>query len=575
MWYIQIGTMLKGEEEPIALYNKAIDLSASYGPAYYTLAIKLSAQEHYAQAIVKMEEAQRLGIFEGDNRLYDDVDYPDANSVTWIAYWQKELGNHEDGLRTLERGLDERKNNFSILFDFVEMAFEMGRYSQIMARLQMLEDETLSKFLNYDEGIQNYLRKAAQQAKRTDFLKAAIIASLEQAQKDHCDDEDIIALKMALASVFAENQEEDKAIEQIREVYELDQVSRQPSFSAQWCAGLLAELYFIKASALRTGSPQYNTCIAELREMEKREHSPFGGDISTDQSDAGLLLGLLLRQERKDEEARPFFKDRIALSLAMLEDDDLDNDADAWCLLGFALCKSGDLLNGEAAIACWATEANDEEDEGDDDDATAENGEKDDAGGSQAETGDDSTSGDIKDQSSSDNGDDKDEDKSDGAESESHEELKPGDADKKAENRTTEGRDAQDVPAPDPQYELQHTVCSFLSCEGPCNAQFEDHPKIAYICVHCFYTAFCSDCLPLLQSMPCKKCDPMHTRIPLRFSPKDLPENKIIVDGKLRDLSEWKSEIRTNWGLPDAVLKQAASNSAQLQTDLPEQVERK
>ena len=104
--------MPKGEDESIDLYKKAIDLSDSYGPAHYTLAIKLSAQTHYDQAIVEMKKAQLLGAFEGDNRQYDDDDLPDENSVTWIASWLKELGNHEDCLRTLETGLEEKNNNF-------------------------------------------------------------------------------------------------------------------------------------------------------------------------------------------------------------------------------------------------------------------------------------------------------------------------------------------------------------------------------------------------------------------------------------------------------------------------------
>ena len=426
----------------------------------------------------------------------------------------------------------------------------MGRYSQIMTRLQILDGESLSQFLNYGEGIQDYVRKAAQKAKRTDFLKAATIAALEQAQKDHCDDDDIIGLRMALTLIYAENQEEDKAIEHVREIYELDQVSRQPSFSAQWCAGMLAELYYIKACALRRGSLEYQACVAELREMEKREHSPFGGDISTDQYDAGLFLGLILCQEGKDEEAQPFFKERIALGLGLLEDDELDNDVDAWGVLGFALCKSGDLLNGEAAVACWAGEENNDEDDSDEESDSTDDDEDDDSSKLRSENGNKSGSN-ISDDQSTFEEDDEDQDDDYEAKIEANEQkgLEP-DAGTATKTSDPVSPISQTVVGSEPKYELQHTLCSFTSCQGPCNAEFEDNPKIAFLCVACYYTAFCSDCLPLLESMPYKKCDPTHTRIPIRFPPKDLPEDKIIVDNKLRDLNEWKNEIRKNWDLP-------------------------
>lgn len=87
-------------------------------------------------------------------------------------------------------------------------------------------------------------------------------------------------------------------------------------------------------------------------------------------------------------------------------------------------------------------------------------------------------------------------------------------------------------------------------CDGICNRRFPIADNI-YICRYCFNVGFCEDCMKLLKNDQIRLniCSPQHEwlYVPPRPPMISCDKSKIIIDGNLVDIEDWKNSLRQTW----------------------------
>ncbi|KAL2871688.1 NACHT and TPR domain protein [Aspergillus lucknowensis] len=90
------------------------------------------------------------------------------------------------------------------------------------------------------------------------------------------------------------------------------------------------------------------------------------------------------------------------------------------------------------------------------------------------------------------------------------------------------------------------------TCDGPCRRSTLILDELS-LCPICFDTAFCQDCVKLLEegTMAIQRCNPKHVKdflyIPARA--KDFPKGTMLVDGEVMEFEAWKNQLKREWEL--------------------------
>lgn len=260
----------------------------------------------------------------------------------------------------------------------------------------------------------------------------------------------------------------------------------------------LATYYFDRALNAGVGSNDAEKHIKKLEKLAKPRARSVNDSLAfISASGPAVTLGLWYRLNGLNEDARACFKPSIQEGLQILSDDDPDNDEEGYSYLAVVLLAAGDDKNVIAICHSLGHYADDENSEPLLDSLeNVENKTNETAG--QEEEGDEDS-----------------------------------------ESDSTDGES------------LLYPCDSLLfSCDGTCNRRFPDFDN-GYLCHYCFDVGFCEDCMKLLKDgeMRLDICSPQHEwlHIPPRPPMIRSDKSKIVIDGTLIDVEDWKNDLRQKW----------------------------
>jgi tetratricopeptide (TPR) repeat protein len=556
-------------QDAIVECRAAIELDKTLGDAYYYKAICHADDGDYLLAISDMEEACRLhGHFEDKDKTV---------GARWISYWQEYLENFDEGIKVLEDALRQYPDDRETVTQYIELATKKKGFVEVLNCLRNLGHKLPQYLLSEKaEGIQRYIRRAAQMTRRVNSLKRAYQTALTQAH----DEKETAIARRALFMILAENQEEDMAIDLFRKVYRLEDGPKQLGEWGRYI-GNLCELLFWGLHLNVEGSEPFSNHLDLLVYAEKNEHSPDSNALTYDNYIAGLFLGQLYRLQNKLEESKVYFKDRVALAMSLLEDDDVSNDWQAYDILSETMFKAGDEVNGKAARIIFLHEWRKSQT---DDTAIPSVGDvKNDAIGNKLEETMISDGGDTtrleNHKPDDDNGDAiSSRETVEVALRVKTEATSVSDADDKipVENsviskeiqlddtqvlthapQAAAGVDAGDKAANDTNVVddmSADTPWDYSCCDGPCLRDYDKTDKMIHVCMNCYDTTYCDSCFTkyvFAGILPYKKCDPTHQFVSLTGPPKDLDDTKVVVGDNIRVREEWLNSIRVAWDLDE------------------------
>jgi tetratricopeptide (TPR) repeat protein len=454
--------------------------------------------------------------------------------------------------------------------------------------------EALPDFLMSDDArdLHRLVRASAQKIRRTDFIKKAYEAAIGKARLKG-DDHTLLRVRRELATIYTENEEEDKAIKELEEVFQYEEYLGKQDWHSDEGVNELCELYFIAAYSRAEGSREYARNVAKLKRMENREHLVDVKALSPTRYHAGLFLGHLNLLQDKPDEARPYFKDRVALAINLLEDDDVSNDQQAWEILAYTLFHYGDDVNGQVALSILHVPRYDEvvidaevkdvkvpapaEDRG----VTvplANGGELEaaEAGFKETEKTNEVTKGSpapkdldggslevpetVKGTKIA-----EEDNQNHLPENETKEEkrlastddqtklLKPTENPTEGQSKAPDTTVSEDLWADNQPYQIG-------MCDGPCLRDFDGTDKGVYYCTDCYDTQICVPCFELFKKSLWlyKKCDLSHRHVfvhgparglRVRKSGKEGEKEMVLVGGEVKERGVWLDEIRGIWGL--------------------------
>lgn len=539
-------------EDALADCCAAIQLDSNFGDAYYYKAICHSYEEDYSLAISDMQAACRLhGHFEDEDKTI---------GARWISWWQETLQNFDGGIQVLEDTLRQYPDDRETVAQYIQLATKTSRFMEVLSCLRNLGNK-LPAFLLSEraEGIQRYIRRAAQMTRRVNYLKRAYQTALIGAQ-DRRDEKEMARAGKALFMIRAENQEEDTAIELVKEVYRLEDGPKQLGDWGPYIGGL-CELLFWGLHLNREDSESFSDHLNLLIYAEKNEHSPDTNALTYDNYVGGLFLGQLYRLHNRLDESKVYFKDRVALAMSLLEDGDVSNDWQAYDILSETMFKAGDEVNGKAARIVFLHEWR--KSQAVDTTAQLSGDMSSDAIGTKLDKSKASGSGDIPKPANYEKDDANTVTTLDSVTIEIPVENSVTirntqvdgtqvltNAPQAASKEPASNQTADDANVIDKI--LTDTPWDYSSCDGPCLRDYDKTDKMIHVCMNCYNTTYCDSCFNryiLPGTLPYKKCDPTHRFVPVTGPPKNLDDAKVVVGDSIRDREEWLNSIRTAWGL--------------------------
>lgn len=352
----------------------------------------------------------------------------------------------------------------------------------------------------YNESYFTYVATAARETNSLDYLVEAYSQAIYAARK---------ALKLVLASLLElwlakiYNQyvgEKKKAVRiwnKIVETFAGSKEQTEMGETKRLASIYLARYYFQRALNAGVGSKEAEKHIRKLEKLAK-PRARFVNDSHTfiSANESAIILGLWYRLSGLDKDARACFKPSIREGLQILSDADPNNDVQGYYQLMAVLLAAGDDKNVIAIVQSIGHYENDEP-------------------------------------------------------------SKPlSESLEKAENKTKETADQEEKDDEESSDDNDSTVDANLPesfpyiCDGACNRHFPNSDNL-YLCRYCFDIGFCEDCMKLLKDdkMRLDICSPQHEwlYIPPRPPMIRSEKSKIILDGVLIDIEDWKNNLRKEW----------------------------
>jgi tetratricopeptide (TPR) repeat protein len=551
LWYTRLGynigdIVLDDSQNDLREYKTALEMDPDFGQAHFALGGAYGDRKLYDLAIIEMNESRRCK-YGGDH---------DQQAAVYIAEWQQARANTpeaaEEALKTLDDALEKYPDYFPAVAAYIRIAASAGRNKPAMTRLRKLGTQ-LPNFLRslHAADLHRSMRQVAQQAKGVGILKKAYdiaIAksiAIERAGGSAAFESDLpdqptnisVQLLAAVATLYTENQEDENALKRYQTLLEI--VDQNDSLFLD-SRNKMAEMYFLGAYSKEATEKEQAESLQKLIQMEKDDHSKETGALSVMRPYAGLELGKFYKLRGQDEKARPFFKERVALGMSLLEDEDAYNDYQGWGILWLTFFKAGEKDDGIAAAALWCDDLkkqlkkmSGESDEPDAKDTqspkeTKERAEKPETSTTVVTRGLPAAKG------------------TEQAPKQDSKQIRrlPRSSAPRANASTPAVQEIID-PYPDTPWNIGTSDC-------PCNKSLEDNKSGLWICMFCMDMSFCDDCFKLHQEgiLPYILCDSEHEFARCWGYPGGLPQSMVKVGGKVRDREEWMEEIRMKWDLP-------------------------
>lgn len=247
-------------KDSIEDYHAAIECNKDFGAAHYGLAIAHGDISEYDLAINAMLQARRLGFsIEPDSNI---------DGIVWISRWQQSAGRTDEAIQTLEENFSTQSNSFPSVAEYLSLLSKASRWNGVISTLKKL-GESLPDFLMSDNAtdLHRVIRASAQNTKRTDFIKKAYEAASSKARVKE-NDETVLRIRRALATIYAENEEEDKAIKELEEIVKHEEYLGKQDWYSDEDVNKLCEMYFSAAYPRAEGSREYTRNVAKLKKME-------------------------------------------------------------------------------------------------------------------------------------------------------------------------------------------------------------------------------------------------------------------------------------------------------------------
>jgi hypothetical protein len=557
LWYCRVGNNVSAltksvTEEVLVDFKTALKIDPDFGAAHFRIATiygDVMEPPDYDRAITQMEEARRVKYGESGGSM--------RRAAIWIAKWQEAKADtpgasdeaknagRQQGMKTLEAELQNSPEEFDLIAAYVKVAGKSGNHKAVMSRLLGLGAK-LPDFLRSDEfevtnDLHQTIRRAAQKTRRVGALKRAYETAIEKDKKLQCSRPDGVYIHIdlleSLAKLFIENQEDDRGLTQYQTVIDYAD-EMDVGFYADAAANRVALLHLIAACSKGSSEKEKKDALENLIKLEKEERDPDNNVISATYTSHGLTLGYYYKLVGEPEQAHALFKDRVALAMSLLDDDDADNDWHAWELLTTTLLKDGDLENGKAAAGMYYKELKkmmmDNDDEEKKNEEAAEDEQKSDeaSGVPDAETNGQAAPAPTQ--------------SLDGPATNGCKDSATADTEK------TVGSVSAAKSGPELETGYEDTPWQTGPCDGICDSNLRENDKGVYLCIHCTGTWFCVECWEKHResSLPYLLCDSDHEFAYVTGPPKNLEKENIKVGDKVRDLRGWLNGIREKWGLP-------------------------
>jgi tetratricopeptide (TPR) repeat protein len=558
LWCYRVGCCVSVLTRPITEdtlvdFKAALKMDPDFGAAHFRVATIYGELKQYDLAIKQMEEVKRVKYNESGGSL--------RRGAIWVAKWQEgkedapgtseeaKTAGRQQAMKTLEAELEKSPEEFDLLAAYIEVAGKSGKHKAIMSKLlslgAKLPEFVRSENVQENIGLHKTMRRAAQKTRRVGALKRAYEIAIEKDRldKDMTEMPQRVYIHMdlidSLANLYIENQEDDKALIQYQTLIDFAD-ERDVSFYAYNGAMRIGLLHFLAACNKGSSEEERQEAIDALIKLEKEERDPDNNVISAAYTTHGLTLGLYYKLAGEPEKAHALFKDRIALAMTLLEDEDADNDWQGWESLTQTLFKDGDIENGRAAASMWYKEIkkimgeliDEEKTEGKDEDEKKKSSE---GAAPDAET----------------NG------KTAPAATQTRDGPVINGPKGTADASLEKSKEPNDTEKPEPETSLiyEDTPWQTGTCDGICDRDLRDYDKGIYICIHCTGMWLCVECWEKHQesSLPYLLCDSDHQFAYVTGPPKNLCVEKghetIWVGGKVRDMKEWLGEIWERWGV--------------------------
>jgi tetratricopeptide (TPR) repeat protein len=534
LWHTRLAYIIEeivGFDGTIDDYQFALKMDPDFGQAYYALATTHGELGDYDSAINEMKESCRLG--------YPTKKGSPTSGAIYISIWQQARTPSESGtgeaLKTLEDELERNPDDFPCIGAYLTVAYKSHRYKTVMSTIQKLGTKLPDFLISEDaKKLHTGIRRSAQKTHRVGFMKRAYEIAIETSQGM---DNSALTIRLldAIFQLYSENQEDDQAIGALDQTLKAVDDGTDNYFVLR-SIQRKAEIYFNRAWSKSGTVKESTNALNELIQLEKDEH-PLDANSITGYLN-GLLLGLVYRLKGEEDKARPFFRERIALAMTLLDDDDISNDYSAWEILRDTLTKAGEFESGAACAGLFLIEikrlvAGDTEHA----DTLSEAAEEPDTDKPDSQEASDNTPPSAEEATEA---------------TSNGQLLSPG-------QETTTKLVQHDLTPDDPKSKSSEEPDLYLdtpwdwgTCDGPCERDMSKYDSGIHSCTYCLDIYFCKDCFPLHQSgsLSYKICDADHEFVYVVGAPKDLPDDKVKVGSKIRDRAEWLGEIRKKWDLP-------------------------
>lgn len=509
LWHRRLAMALRERseyDESLAHFTKALELDSVMWLARAGMAAVHVQKKDFEQAIEldKITEVEQQEILIKNHEDLAGMKLSLHTTQERMAECYEALQDEENSFACYQNAQQNSRGCDTCTCEIISKMYAKELYNDIIELLKSMDGEQVpgQKISRLTESLwQNqyagdyfkFVATAANETQNLNYLIEVYDKAIHAARKDL---KMVVAslLELCLARIY--NQyigEKKKAVRiwnKIVETFAGSKEQTEMGETKRQASICLARYYFQRALDVGVGSEDAEKYIRKLEKLAKKR-ARFANDSRAfiSANDPAVILGLWYRLNGMNEDARACFKPSIQEGLQILSDDDPDNDEQGYFQLAKVFIAAGDDKNVIAILySCghYADQDNSEQ--------LLSSPEK-------VETTDWTVDR---------------EEKSDDC-----------------------GNTDDELP-------------NMCSCDGTCNRRFPNLDNL-YICRYCFDVGFCEDCLKLLKDGEIRLdvCNPQHEwlHIPPKSSMISSEKSKILVDGALINIEDWKNNLRLKWQL--------------------------
>ncbi|OHE98612.1 NACHT and TPR domain-containing protein [Colletotrichum orchidophilum] len=521
-WLRRIGsTLLNLGEHTKALeyFEEAFKKDSNTAESYGRMGLCHAMNGNYKKALPLHQECESLektrmaeGYYKTDHevkaakwRLY--------KNQAQIAECYNRMGDIDESIQYCRKAMENvyYAPEFEPEIAYIGVLTENNRFQEMMSLFDEMDcrytDKGNSCFVHFlltqipDQSIKDWFPQAAARTGKTAVSKLAgryriAMESAHEAQDSWKE----IYLQNAHSNILMAAQDYDNVITMLEKVCLVEYKARGSlSVRVEYIASFkqLARAYFLKAQdadqTLQSGVVEF--WVKKLEKLMQQQRKYQNKDVPLrmagfDSNEASIFLILAYRLRNRVKESRQLVQGLVSESLKLLEDDEPQNDEISIRHLRRSLIAAGDEVN---ARAIWQS-------------------------------------------------------------------TRPPSLPANFSGRLTTNRRQSNSPRNgglSPRRRSKQIFLTNMFSEGNdiscdhCLKRFEPSNQFA-VCWYCIDLKFCLPCLDVIKSQNFKPghtsvCKPSHDWLIVPPLSRDLQASEILVDGEVRRLEEWKSELRDKW----------------------------